>query len=177
MRTGLRFSGTGGQGIIRCAVLLAEAALYDGYYAAQSQVYGPESRGGSSKGEVVISKEPILYPKVVKPTVVLCLSQEAYDKYAADIREDGILIIDSIFVKRKGLEPESVHVYQLPILETAQDKLGNEMSANVIALGAINAISNFVSDEAIFTALENNFKEKLWAANRIAYETGKELIK
>lgn len=177
MRTGLRFSGTGGQGIIRCAVLLAEAALYDGFHAAQSQVYGPESRGGSSKGEVVISDEPILYPKVVQPSVVLCLSQEAYDKYAADIRPDGILIIDSDFVEDKGLEAETVKVYNLPILETAKVKLGNEMSANVIALGAINGISDFVADEAIFAALENNFKQKLWAKNQIAYETGKEMVK
>lgn len=175
MKFEVRFSGTGGQGIIRCAVLLAEAALYDGYQAAQSQVYGPESRGGSSQGEVVIKDEPIYYPKVVCPDVLLCLSQEAYNKYAADIQPGGRLIIDSDFVESTGLEDSSVRVYRLPILETAKVKLQNDLSANVVALGAIIGLTDIVSDAAVERALANNFKPRILPGNLTAYYEGKAL--
>lgn len=177
MKFEARFSGTGGQGIIRCAVLLAEAALYDGYQVAQSQVYGPESRGGRSQGEVVIKDAPIYYPKVSCPDVLLCLSQEAYNKYAADIQPDGRLIIDSDFVKSTGLEAETVKLYRLPILETAKTKLQNELSANVVALGAIIGITDIVSDAAVERALQNNFKAKTLPGNIKAYYEGKALAK
>lgn len=172
MKFQARFSGTGGQGIIRCAVLLAEAALYDGYFAAQSQVYGPESRGGRSQGEVVIKDAPIHYPKVTVPDVLLCLSQAAYDKYGDDIAPEGILLIDSDFVEPHGLEPAGVKVYSLPIVETARGKLNNELSANVVALGAIVGLTNIVSREAAERALANNFKAKLLPQNITAYEEG-----
>ena len=155
MKFEVRFSGTGGQGIIRCAVLLAEAALYQGYYAAQSQVYGPESRGGSSQGEVVIKDTPIHYPKVKVPDVLLCLSQEAYNKYAGDIAAGGLLIIDSDFVSPTGLEGDSVKVCSLPMLEVARDKLHNELS-----------------EAAVHKALANNFKAKLLPLNLQAYQEG-----
>lgn len=177
MRFEVRFSGTGGQGIIRCAVLLAEAALYDGYQAAQSQVYGPESRGGSSQGEVVIRDEQIDYPKVVCPDVLLCLSQEAYNKYAADIRPGGMLIIDSDFVQSTGLEDASVKLCRLPILETAKVKLQNELSANVLALGVIVGLTDIVSDAAAERALANNFSAKVLPGNLKAYYEGKSLAK
>lgn len=175
MKFQARFSGTGGQGIIRCAVLLAEAALYDGYYAAQSQVYGPESRGGSSQGEVVIKDGPIHYPKVTVPDVLLCLSQAAYDKYANDIAPDGVLLIDGDFVEPHGLEPEGVKVYALPIVETARGKLQNELSANVVALGAIVGLTDIVSEAAAEKALANNFKAKILPQNITAYHEGVKL--
>ena len=172
MKYEVRFSGTGGQGIIRCAVLLAEAALYDGYFAAQSQVYGPESRGGSSQGEVVIKDKPIYYPKVKVPDVLLCLSQEAYNKYVSDIVENGLLICDSDFVQPDGREGKSVKVCRLPMLATARDKLKNELSANVLALGVLVGLTNAVSDAAVHKALANNFNSKILPLNLQAYQEG-----
>ena len=59
----LRFSGSGGQGMILAGIIMAEAAaIYDGKQAVQSQSYGPESRGGASRSEVIISNEEIDYP-------------------------------------------------------------------------------------------------------------------
>lgn len=171
MKYEVRFSGTGGQGIIRCAVLLAEAALYDGYYAAQSQVYGPESRGGKSQGEVVIKDTPINYPKVTDLGILLCLSQQAYDSYAAEVKEGGLLIIDSDFVSRSGKEKESVQVIGLPIIETARE-LGNEMSANVVAMGTIVGLTKMVTTESAEKALANNFHGKALERNLEAYAEG-----
>ncbi len=173
----VRFSGTGGQGIIRAAVLLAQAALFDGFDATQSQSYGPESRGGSTKGEVVIDDEIIYYPKVTQPNMVLCLSKEAYKKYAADIRPGGILVLDSAYCPKDSTIPAGTKVYDFPIIDMARDELGNELSANVLALGVMVGLTDVVSKEAVAESLRVNFKEKIVPINIKAFEYGYDLGK
>ena len=96
----IRLSGAGGQGLILAGVILAEAAaIFDDRYAVQSQSYGPEARGGASKSEVIIGSEPISYPKATRPNLLLALNQESFDKYISDISPDGIVIVDSDFVR------------------------------------------------------------------------------
>jgi 2-oxoglutarate ferredoxin oxidoreductase subunit gamma len=54
------FSGSGGQGVITAAIILAEAAvIYEGLNSLQTQSYGPEARGGATRADVIISDEPI----------------------------------------------------------------------------------------------------------------------
>ena len=82
MKQKFRFSGTGGQGLITAGIILAEAALLDGKLAVQSQSYGPEARGGSSKAEVIVSDMPIYFGRVTQPDTLLVMSQEAADKFS-----------------------------------------------------------------------------------------------
>jgi 2-oxoglutarate ferredoxin oxidoreductase subunit gamma len=167
----IRLSGTGGQGVIRGAMLLAEAALLDGRNATQSQVYGPESRGGSTRAEVNISDERILFPKVVCPNLLLCLSLEAYKKYSSQIEAGGYLVVDGEL--GVGDEHPGVKVYRAPIILIAREQVGNEMSANVVALGVLNGIFDLVSDAAIEEALNNGFKGDVLEANLKAYKLGR----
>ncbi len=99
MRYDIRFSGSGGQGIITAGILLAQAAaIKGGKNAVQSQSYGPEARGGASKAEVIISDDEINYPKIVNPDIVISLTQEAYNKYAVDLKDDAVVIVDASMV-------------------------------------------------------------------------------
>ena len=101
-RCRLVFSGSGGQGIITAAIILAEAAvLYENLIAVQSQFYGPEARGGATRSDVIISESAINYPKVIQPNVLICLTQEAYNTYYPIIRPGGLLITDTRFVEIK----------------------------------------------------------------------------
>ncbi|MCX5798633.1 MAG: 2-oxoacid:acceptor oxidoreductase family protein, partial [Proteobacteria bacterium] len=98
-RYDIRLSGSGGQGLILMGIILAEAiGIYDGKYVAQTQSYGPEARGGSSKAEVVVSNEEIDYPKAMKLDLLLAMNQKSCDDYYMDLKPDGILIVDSTFV-------------------------------------------------------------------------------
>ena len=116
----VRLSGEGGQGIVLAGVILAEAAaIYDGKNATQTQVYGPESRGGASKAEVIISDEEIDYPKALAVNLLLALTQAAADKYAADLKPSGLLVVDSS--KVHTVPSGSFTVRSLPIIETAKD--------------------------------------------------------
>ena len=171
----IRLSGTGGQGVIKGAVILAEGALIDGSNATQSQVYGPESRGGSTRAEVNISDQAILFPKVENPNLLLCMSPEAYDKYAKDLIPGGILILDGEV--GKGKEIPGVEIYRCPITGICPEAMGSELSANVVALGVINGIANLVSFDAMLESLHRNFKAKVADLNVKAYQRGLDAAK
>ncbi len=137
----IRFSGSGGQGVITVAIILAEAAVNEGKEATQSQSYGPEARGGASKAEVIISDEFIYHPKVQRPDIVLAMTQKAADKYYSDLQEDGLLVIDQDLVPNP---PPFKKVVSIPITKLAVEKLGRALFANIVALGAIVHLTGIV---------------------------------
>lgn len=138
----VRFSGSGGQGLITAAVIFAEAVgVYGGKYVCQTQSYGPEARGGKSKAEVVISDQPIDYPKAVELNLLLAMNQAACDAYFFDLRPEGLLVVDSSLVEQL---PTS-RVIAIPFTEIARDEIGKVMVANMVALGAIGILSGHVS--------------------------------
>jgi 2-oxoglutarate ferredoxin oxidoreductase subunit gamma len=146
----IRLSGSGGQGIILAAIVLAEAAaVYEGREVCQSQAYGPEARGGSSKSEVVISDRPIDYPKATRPHLLLAMNQAAYDAYHADIRPDGLTVVDSSQV----LQVSPGRVAAIPFTQIARKELGREVVANMVALGAVGYYSKVVSQKNLEAAL------------------------
>jgi len=148
----IRLSGTGGQGLILGGIILASAAVLDGFNTVQSQSYGPEARGGASKAEVIISDEAIFYPKVGDADIFLAMSQAAYEKYSPQIKDETIIIVDSTLIKDlKGVDKGKI--YQIPITELAKKETGREMTANIVALGAINGITQLVSQNALKEAV------------------------
>jgi 2-oxoglutarate ferredoxin oxidoreductase subunit gamma len=149
-KTEIRLSGSGGQGLILAGMILAEAAaIYDGKNAVQTQSYGPEARGGASKSEVIISNGEILYPKTTRLDYLLALNQESCDKYAHDLKDDGLLLVDTDAVEH--VPP--VKSISLPLVRTAREKIGRVMTTNIISLGALVGISKVVSFQALEKAV------------------------
>jgi 2-oxoglutarate ferredoxin oxidoreductase subunit gamma len=172
----IRFSGAGGQGLITAGIILAEAAsIIEGKHAVQSQSYGPEARGGASKSEVIISDAPIDYPKATIVDACLAMTQESADKYANGIKAGGVLLLDSDFVKN---EPKGdFKIYKMPIVRTAKEDLGREIVANVVALGAMIALTDAVSREAGEKAVLSRVPEAFLDLNKKAYNLGFEKVK
>ncbi|MEN6412230.1 MAG: 2-oxoacid:acceptor oxidoreductase family protein [Veillonellales bacterium] len=171
----LRLSGTGGQGLILAGIILAEAALLDGKNAIQSQSYGPEARGGSSKSEVLISDKTLHYPKITVPNVVLAMSQEACNKFTSDLTAEGILITDNLFVdKLPGKTCKKI--YELPITHTAQQGLGKTLFANIVALGAVVKITGVVSVASLTTAVLNRVPKGTEELNEKAIRLGMGIV-
>lgn len=148
-RTEVRIAGTGGQGVVLAGILLAEAAVRDGKKVVQSQSYGPEARGGASRAEVIISDEKIDYPKVLDTDVLLCMSQEACDRYAGKLKKGGVLILDSTHVTCAPL----VRAVWAPITELARQEVGREITANIVALGLLVGLTGIVSQESLEAAV------------------------
>ena len=172
----LRFSGAGGQGLITAGIILAEAAsIIEGKHAVQSQSYGPEARGGASKSEVIIGDEPIDYPKATVVDACLAMTQEAADKYANGIKPGGMLLLDSDFAPNA---PEGeFKVYYLPIMRLAKEEIGREIVANVIALGAMIAMTGIVERESGEKAVLAKVPEAFIELNRKAFSLGFEKAK
>jgi 2-oxoglutarate ferredoxin oxidoreductase subunit gamma len=168
--TQIRLSGSGGQGLILAGIILAEAAIEDGKEAVQSQSYGPEARGGSSKSEVIISQSRINYPKLEAPDTVLAMTQEALNKYMVDLKKDGMLVVDSTFVKNYPQDRENT--YAVPITKLAREKCGREIFANIIALGIIAKLTNSVTFAALEKAVLARVPKGTEEKNKLALETG-----
>jgi len=165
----IRLSGSGGQGIILSGIILAEAlGLYEGKSVAQTQSYGPEARGGASKAEVVVSDEEIDYPKAIKLDLLLAMNQKSCDEYYRDLKEDGILIVDSTFVTQV---PTSKAI-QIPFTKIAREQFHKEIVANIISLGAITEFMDIISPKAMEAAVLARVPKGTEKLNRDALKAG-----
>ena len=145
----IRLAGSGGQGLILAGIILAEAAgIYDGKFVCQTQSYGPAARGGASKAEVVISDGEIDYPKAIQPDVLLAMNQQSLDTYLADLKPEGLLMVDATLVPEVPLD----RYLAIPFTRIARE-LGKEMVANIVALGALAARSKAVTLESLEKAV------------------------
>jgi 2-oxoglutarate ferredoxin oxidoreductase subunit gamma len=165
----VRLSGSGGQGIILSGIILAEAlGLYGGTFVAQTQSYGPEARGGASRTEVIVSDEEIDYPKAIKLDLLLAMNQKSCDEYYRDLKEDGILIIDSTFVKQV---PTSKAI-QIPFTKIAREKFHREIVANIISLGTITEYMDIISPKDMEAAVLARVPKGTEKLNRDAFKAG-----
>lgn len=167
----MRFSGSGGQGMILAGIIMAEAAsIYGTKNASQSQSYGPESRGGASRSEVIISDDEIDYPKATNLDAVLAMTQEACNKYYKDVKSGGILIVDSDEVK--NVPSGDFKVYAFPITNIARNELGKTIVANIIALGIITELTKIVSHESLERAVLSRVPQAFLDLNKKALQIG-----
>ncbi|MBI5419881.1 MAG: 2-oxoacid:acceptor oxidoreductase family protein [Deltaproteobacteria bacterium] len=172
----IRFSGSGGQGLILAGVIFAEAAtIYDRKNAVQSQSYGPEARGGASKSEVILSDKTIDFPKATAIDLQLSLTQEACTKYYKDVKESGTLLVDEDFVT--DVPQGNFKVIRLPIIRTASEEIGKAFVANIVALGAITAITQQVSIDSVEKAVLSRVPKGTEDLNKKALMAGYNLAK
>lgn len=170
----IRFSGSGGQGIITAAVVMADGVgAFDNKHVCQTQSYGPEARGGKSKAEVVISGSPIDYPKALRVDLLLAMNQTACDAYFSDIKADGLLVVDAGLVKQL---PTSRSV-SIPFTQIAKEKIGRELVANMVALGAVGYLSGQVSLDGLEQALLSRVPKGTEKMNSEALHAGIEEAK
>ncbi len=171
MKYEIILSGKGGQGLILAGIILAEAAaIYEGLHVVQTQSYGPEARGGASKSEVIISDEPIDFPKVTSADIVVALSQEACDIYAKMVKRGGILILDEDEVQ-KVPEIEG-RIYRIPFIRMAVEEIGKAIVTNIVTLGSLIGLTEILSPESVIKAIENRTPKGTEEINRKAFELG-----
>lgn len=174
-RAEIQLSGFGGQGIILAGYILGKAAaLYDHQHATMTQNYGPESRGGACSAQVIIADKPASYPHLTTPQVVVCMSQEAYAKYAGQVAPDGVVIIDEDLVQ-PGEPKSSVRLYVVPATRIAEVDLGRKLVANIVMLGCLAALDNNVSPGALRQAVRSSVPKGTEEFNAKAFDRGYEI--
>jgi 2-oxoglutarate ferredoxin oxidoreductase subunit gamma len=171
--TDIRFSGFGGQGIIRCGLIAGKAlSLFDNKHATMTQSFGPEARGSACSSQLVVSEDRVLYPYLTLPDILISMSQEAYDKYEPELKDDGILIIDTDLVKPKEVRGK-ITMWNVPSTRFAEE-LGNRIIANLVMLGFFTSITKIVSAAAMKKALPGLVPDRFLDLNIHAFDKGYE---
>ncbi|OGO24063.1 MAG: hypothetical protein A2144_12275 [Chloroflexi bacterium RBG_16_50_9] len=171
MRKEIRIAGFGGQGGVLSGNILGKAAsIFTRGYAVLTQNYGPESRGGACTTEIVTSDEPIDYPYVITPNIQLILSQEAYNKFGQKALPETLVIIDSELVKADpNQRPQPIGI---PASRLARNEIGRPVTANIIMLGFLAAVSDVISFEALKSAVLDSIPKETEDINMKALELG-----
>jgi len=169
--TEIRISGFGGQGVILSAVVIGKAAcIFENGYSTMTQAFGPEARGGACSAQVILSNEPILYPYVTRPDILVTMSQEAYTLFAPQLKDDGILIVEQELVRIDKL-PAGVRVYSLPATRLAEE-LGKRMVMNIVMVGFFGAVTNLLNPDALRQAVADSVPEAFRELNLKAFDKG-----
>jgi 2-oxoglutarate ferredoxin oxidoreductase subunit gamma len=169
--TEIRAAGFGGQGVILSAMIIGRAAsIYEGGHATLTQSFGPEARGGASSAQVVLSDRPIAYPYVTAPDVLIVMSQEAYTRFAPELKDNGTLIVEEELVLISQLKA-GIRVYGVPATRLAEE-LGRRMVLNVVMVGFFAAITGLVSADALRKAVADSVPPATRDLNLRAFDKG-----
>jgi 2-oxoglutarate ferredoxin oxidoreductase subunit gamma len=170
----IRFSGFGGQGIITAGYILGKAAaLFDQRHVTLIKSYGPESRGGASSAQVLISDQEINYPHLTEPELLVAMSQEAYAKYIEELASGGLLLIDEDLVELSHPRVD-IQVRAIPATRIAESELGRKIVANIVMLGFVAANTDAVSAESLREAVLTSVPKGTEDLNKRAFERGLE---
>ncbi|MEO0123871.1 MAG: 2-oxoacid:acceptor oxidoreductase family protein [candidate division WOR-3 bacterium] len=167
----IRFSGYGGQGVIKSGYIVGKAAsIFDNKHATMTQSFGPEARGSACSAQLIVSEDRILYPYLTKPQILVAMSREAYEKFEPELDESGILIVDEDLVKPKPPRGQ-IKIFSVPATRIAE-QLGNRIVANIVMLGFFTAVTNVVSYQAMKDAIPGSVPDKALPLNLKAFEEG-----
>ena len=171
--TEIRFSGFGGQGIIRCGLIAGKAvSLYGGKFATMNQSFGPEARGGACSSQLIVSDERVLYPYITRLDILVCMSQEAYETYKDELKDDGLLITDQDLIK-PIIKKDTIKHYSIPATRFAEE-LGNRIFANLVILGFLTAITKIATPDMMKKALPGLVPDRYIDVNKNAFDKGYE---
>ncbi len=169
--TEIRIAGFGGQGVILSAIVLGKAAsIAEGGFATMTQSFGPEARGGACSAQIILSDQPILYPYVTQPDILVVMSQEAYTRFVPELKDHGMLIVERDLVKISELKP-GTHVHSVPATRLAE-QLGKRMVLNIVMVGFFAAVTGLLKPESLHQAVADSVPEAFRELNLKAFEKG-----
>jgi 2-oxoglutarate ferredoxin oxidoreductase subunit gamma len=171
--TEIRVAGFGGQGVILSAIVLGKAAsIYEDGFATMTQNFGPEARGGACSAQLVLSDSPVLYPYVTRPDIMVVMSQEAYNRFAPELKPEGMLIIEEDLVRVSDLKGDP-KVYSIPATRIAEE-LGKRMILNSVMVGFFTAVTHLLDADAVRKAVADSVPKSFLDLNLKAFERGLE---
>lgn len=169
--TEIRVAGFGGQGVILSAMVIGKAAsIYQNGYATLTQSFGPEARGSACSAQLILSDEPILYPYITNPDILIVMSQEAYTKFSPEVKTGGILLIEEDLVHVDHLR-SGLQAFACPATRLAEE-LGKKMTLNIVMVGFFAAITGLLNPDALRQAVADSVPDAFVAVNLRAFDKG-----
>lgn len=169
--TEIRMAGFGGQGVILSAIILGKAAsIHQGAFATMTQSFGPEARGGACSAQLIVSDSPVLYPYVTHPDILVVMSQEAYTRFAPELKDGTILIVEQDLVRVSEIKAE-VQVFSVPATRIAEE-LGKRMVLNSVMVGFFTAVTHLLQPDAVRRAVADSVPASFRDLNLKAFDRG-----
>lgn len=172
----IRFSGSGGQGLVLASIIFADILTASGYNVIQGESHGIEARGGASRGEVIASKEEITDLAVENPDIFVALSQQSCNKYYADVKKDALVILDSFLIEDIP-EINSKNLYLIPFTKEVKEELGTILPTNIAFIGAVAELTDIAELDVYKKAIKGRIPKGTEEVNMKAFELGMELAK
>ena len=118
----------------------------------------------------MLSETPVLYPYVTHPDIMVVMSQEAYVRFAPELKPRGILIIEQDLVRVSDLNKE-VQVYSIPATRIAEE-LGKRMVLNSVMVGFFTAVTQLLEPDAVRKAVADSVPASFCELNLKAFDRG-----
>ena len=169
--TEIRIAGFGGQGVILSAIVLGKAAsIYQDAFATMTQNFGPEARGGACSAQLILADSPVLYPYVTRPDILVVMSQEAYNRFAQELKPEGTLIVEEDLVRVSDLKGDP-KVYSIPATRFAEE-LGKRLVLNSVMVGFFTAVTKLLDADAVRKAVADSVPPSSREMNLKAFQKG-----
>jgi 2-oxoglutarate ferredoxin oxidoreductase subunit gamma len=167
----IQIGGFGGQGVILAGMTIGRGlVLYENRHVSLTQSFGPEARGSACSVQLIVSTEPILYPYLSRPHLLVTMSQEAYRRFAPNLREGGTLLIEEELVHPEDLRPD-IQLYRIPATRLAEE-LGRKLVLNIVLVGFFTAITGLLTREAARRAVADSVPRGTETLNQAAFDKG-----
>jgi 2-oxoglutarate ferredoxin oxidoreductase subunit gamma len=171
VRTEIKIGGFGGQGVILSGYIIGRAAsIYDNMYATMIQAFGPEARGSACSAQIIVSSDPIDYPYIVSPSIMVVMSQEAYSRFSPELTKGGILITEEELVTPHNLRKDVKH-FSIPATRIAEE-LGKKLVLNIVMMGFMTAVTKLLDPKAMRKAVTASVPKGTEELNLRAFEEG-----
>jgi 2-oxoglutarate ferredoxin oxidoreductase subunit gamma len=173
MRTEIKIGGFGGQGVILSGYIIGRAAsIFDNKHSTMIQSFGPEARGSACSAEIIVANDPIDYPYINSPSIMIVMSQEAYTKFSPELAPEGILITEEELVIPVNLRKDIKH-FSIPATRIAEE-LGRKIVVNIIMMGYMSAVVKLIDKDAVRKAVEFSVPKGTEELNLKAFDKGYE---
>ncbi len=169
----MRIAGFGGQGVVLAGMVIGNAAtLHDGKFVTLTQSFGPEARGTTCSVQLIVSDEPVLYPYLTKPDILVVMSQDANERYGTDLKPGGLLLYEQDLIQPARLN-HGTRTYGIPATRFAEE-LGRKLVLNMVMVGFVTAMTGLASPDAVRMAISASVPRGTEPLNLAAFEKGHE---
>jgi len=173
----MKLAGAGGDGAQTAALLLTRMAINEGLDSTHIPSYGPESRGGTSYADVHIASGEVLSPASATPNILIAFNAPSLAKFGKDVAPGGYIIYDSSVISDPPALNGNIKMYGVPFTEIATN-IGRRVIKNVVALGALQAVTNIFPQETFLAAIRQALAQKcaMIPMNEEAFQWGRKAV-
>ncbi len=179
MRSQLRFTGVGGQGVLLAGEILAAAKIAEGGFGVKAATYTSQVRGGPTVVDILLDDKEILFPYAIDGEIefMLSVAQVSYDQFKSGVKEGGIIVVDPDLVHPSDEDRQKWKIYEIPIIRIAKYEVGNVVTQSVVALAIAVTMTNVMDANQVFETMKKKVPPKVLDANVKAWELGVDYAK